>query len=550
VPTYTCRTVTCPFATMPPATDTAELLAASERARERGDHRAGVALAEEAVSQATAVGDIALEARALALVTIHRTRLDDVEAALAAGLAALDRFVQLGDIVGQVRVLSDLVLAHVNCGLTTEALEHGTEALRLARKSADPRALCWALCRVALVHDARNQPLEAVDLLERALVLARELDTDEEMFGCLNNLVVARTTAARNARANGTDAKHLLMVALDEAEQARHLAESTNNLHRATIIAFTRSSILVELSRFEDAFAALAGVLASAREHGFAGLELQAEIEYAVARRRSGDRDGALHMLTDLLPRVAARGEVAQQLAVRTALYEILKERGRFERALEHHEHVMILRLQHAEQVAGAQSRLLLGRLELDQARYQAELEHKRAEELHHMAHVDSLTGLANRRGVDTRVPEMVGAGHRSLAAAIIDIDHFKKINDSFGHDVGDRVLAKIGELLQAVTRRVDLAARTGGEEFLVVLVNISLDGCALICDRLRTAIARYDWGSVAPGLAVTVSIGLTEYSRNENERTWLARADSALYDAKRNGRDRLVTSRHASALS
>jgi diguanylate cyclase (GGDEF)-like protein len=210
----------------------------------------------------------------------------------------------------------------------------------------------------------------------------------------------------------------------------------------------------------------------------------------------------------------------------------------------------MSLRLQEAEQRAGIQSRMLLGRLELDQARHEAALEHRRAEELHQLAHYDSLTGLANRRAADARVPEMVSASHRSLVAAIIDVDHFKAINDTFGHAIGDRVLARIGELLRGATRRIDLAARTGGEEFLVVLVNISLAGCETICDRLRSAIASYNWGTVASGLRVTISVGLSELHRSENDEAWLARADRALYEAKQTGRDRLVTSRPADARS
>ncbi len=163
------------------------------------------------------------------------------------------------------------------------------------------------------------------------------------------------------------------------------------------------------------------------------------------------------------------------------------------------------------------------------------------------MAITDPLTGLYNRRYLETHLSNMIehyANRGKSLSVAAVDVDHFKAINDTHGHDIGDKVLQELGNRLRANTRSVDLCCRTGGEEFILVLPNTTADVAQLIAERLRKAIASK---SFAVGgkqlLPVTVSIGLSTLEGAEDtlERL-LKRADTALYQAKRDGRNRVTS--------
>jgi diguanylate cyclase (GGDEF)-like protein len=158
---------------------------------------------------------------------------------------------------------------------------------------------------------------------------------------------------------------------------------------------------------------------------------------------------------------------------------------------------------------------------------------------------VDELTGLANRRGylaylatVNDRSP-----GHSDdvrYAVMMIDVDHFKAVNDGFGHDVGDLVLARLGEVLAAHVRQTDLAARLGGDEFAIILADVLPGVPETRARHILQAVRSYPWHDLAAGLQVSVSIGVHHGSRNELP-SLLSDADRHLYQAKSRGRGRVA---------
>ena len=180
---------------------------------------------------------------------------------------------------------------------------------------------------------------------------------------------------------------------------------------------------------------------------------------------------------------------------------------------------------------------------ELEDASRQREL---LVEQLAHQASHDSLTGLPNRRAGDQRLAtalQQADAGHAPLSVAIVDVDRFKHINDRYGHQAGDRVLANVALQLQASLRRPSLfVARLGGEEFLVVLRDTPLPEAVGVLEQARREVAAL---RVAPGddasFGCTISIGVVERIGQEGADALLQRADAALYEAKRQGRDRVV---------
>jgi diguanylate cyclase (GGDEF)-like protein len=159
-------------------------------------------------------------------------------------------------------------------------------------------------------------------------------------------------------------------------------------------------------------------------------------------------------------------------------------------------------------------------------------------------AFTDHMTGLANRRRFERQLEREVGRtlryGH-PFSLLMIDIDNFKNLNDSFGHDVGDDAIRRIGKVLREGTRGIDLAARIGGEEFAVLLVETSQEGGIEVAERLRLAIRTLEIPSAGQ---ITASFGVAECPIDaQTANDILKAADVALYEAKRAGRDRVVPS-------
>jgi len=159
-------------------------------------------------------------------------------------------------------------------------------------------------------------------------------------------------------------------------------------------------------------------------------------------------------------------------------------------------------------------------------------------------SNTDPLTGLANRRSLEAflRAAQITSmeAG-TPLSILMIDIDHFKKFNDSYGHQVGDQVLRLVARVLQESVRECDLAARYGGEELIAVLPGAALDPCAEAAERIRRRIgeARLTRRTTGEELSsVTVSIGVAQFRMAESAEAMIERCDRALYEAKRSGRN------------
>jgi diguanylate cyclase (GGDEF)-like protein len=159
-----------------------------------------------------------------------------------------------------------------------------------------------------------------------------------------------------------------------------------------------------------------------------------------------------------------------------------------------------------------------------------------------HIADFDALTGLLQRGWVEGELPVTVrkhrDAG-RPLACMLLDIDHFKVINDTYGHPVGDEVLRNVADIIKRTIRCAD-AARYGGEEFLIV-AGCDADGAWRVAERVRKAIATHNWGSIGLERNVTASLGASMLTNEDSIDDWIARADRALYTAKRTGRNRAM---------
>jgi diguanylate cyclase (GGDEF)-like protein len=162
------------------------------------------------------------------------------------------------------------------------------------------------------------------------------------------------------------------------------------------------------------------------------------------------------------------------------------------------------------------------------------------------MATTDGLTGLTNHRTFQSRFEDLLQRAQRhnhKVALLLCDIDHFKGVNDNYGHPIGDEVLRRVARVLQEVPRKIDIPARYGGEEFAVILDNVDVPQAKAVAERIRIEISKIVVDTEKGPLTVTESIGVAAFPDDGNDRaTLIERADLALYHAKHSGRNRVVT--------
>lgn len=172
--------------------------------------------------------------------------------------------------------------------------------------------------------------------------------------------------------------------------------------------------------------------------------------------------------------------------------------------------------------------------------RYQ-EMQRELARDLRNSATHDALTGLPNRR---LMLEELQAAEHRrdsGFSLALLDVDHFKQINDAHGHDAGDQVLVRIAAMLRGQLRTDDICARWGGEEFLLLWPGVGIDAAVEIAERIRLAIERTPFEVQGRTMRLTVSIGVATHRAGRDSTDLIKRADFALYEAKHGGRNRTL---------
>jgi diguanylate cyclase (GGDEF)-like protein len=282
------------------------------------------------------------------------------------------------------------------------------------------------------------------------------------------------------------------------------------------------------------------------RQYHLRGFELTSSyanqlFTLATVRRHLGDTRRARQSLDECRQLCAEHGYTEIAVRVQREMAELHAADGDYPAAFEAHKafHAAEQKLHSQQREAQARNR---------QAMFETAEANQNAEHFREQARRDPLTGLRNRRYLDEHVPALIDeavAACMPLTVAMIDLDHFKRINDALSHDAGDRVLVTIADLLeQAMT--AGFAARMGGEEFVMVLPGTALADAAPRLEELRITIGSYDWQPITGDLPVTVSIGAASTEDLDPDRasqsTLFVEADRNLYGAKHAGRNRVVT--------
>jgi diguanylate cyclase (GGDEF)-like protein len=497
-----------------------------------------------------------------------------------------------GAVDAEMQMCFYTAVAHHALGEDSRARERAQRTERLAQDAGE---LVWqsrALARQGMVHHDLGHVEDAVDLLTRAAELRQEADDragTADVLTMLGTVYTAMPHFAPQAAGVLTQARRLWLAAGDPDRASIALA------HLARTFVETSRRLAQENPRGARASARRALALATdavgeADAAGLSRTAIDARFTVATAHLLASDLaaasavlDTAASMLADfpsngqqiVLHRIRAQVALAQgrahaaaaeasagltvceamrRPAERTELLRVLvaasEETGDLAGALRalHELHELTVRLTDA--MAERRAMLLGSRMEIEQAERQAESERRRSEALeernarlaHEAAH-DPLTGLANRRALDRELAARAEAG-RPFAVGLVDVDHFKRVNDTWSHQVGDEVLIRVAATLRDVLRRDDLAARYGGEEFALLLDGLDDRVAREVCERVRAAVAEIAWDGPMSGERLTVSIGVAAHATGVAVEAVLAGADAALYEAKAGGRDQVRVGR------
>lgn len=527
--------------------DLDELLVRSERARSRGSYREGRRLAERVVAVVTVTGDDTRLSTALRLIANQSLRLGDIEGSARAGSQAVVVAERLRDAPAEVDALNLLAFAYMQLALYDEALAAIERSIERVGALPDRELRSGTYNRAGTIRSAMGDFAAAGELFDRART---ELDTlaeggdevsSETMFCLLTNTADLVLETARAGEPVEPDA---LREGVARSDHALDLAQVAENPYRQALSHLNSGGLSVYLGDDEAARRSLDAAATISREHGYRGLEMGCLELKALHAQRRGLHTEALEVfaaVVELAEETADSGVLARAHQSASESWEAV---GDFRAALESYRRFHDLETAQRTQTAEVRSRLVGMTVELQQLRSEAA-------ELGRRAHEDSLTGLANRRSFDESLPGLLARARPEdwICVCLIDVDHFKLVNDTHGHAVGDVVLRNLGQLLREEVRRDDLLARIGGEEFaLVCLLRRPADGERFGDGlRQRAAGARkrvegYDWTSVAPGLAVTVSVGaaMSRGSDGIAAADLMVAADELLYAAKAAGRNRI----------
>ncbi len=494
---------------------------------------------------------------------------------------------------GLARCLGRLALLQMTTGATHEGLLTGRQAISLALERGLRGVAMTALANIGAGLLDMGDPLGAIEHLAQALDLADEAERRADVAHVLGNLAEAFAAvgdlpaaeryaelAVQTADQDSSPAARLVgRLVLAQTHQARgdHHAAVVMSLEIEELCARTgyalarpgalaiRMASLRALGRPAEAVAAAdalagepderagVGFRSIVRERLLANLDLGADDAVQV------DAAQVLSYADDHSPVRAVAHEALAAVARRAG--DHLEEADQLRRAL------AVTRAAHLEE-SKRRNLAIRSRAEVTRAEYDAAEHRRRTSQLqleldtveaHHadlvaaesnradlIAHLerladeDPLTGLPNRRRMERALIEAPSYLPPEASFALIDVDHFKSVNDRYGHIVGDRVLARLARLFTRGTRPADLVARVGGEEFAVLLAD-EVGKTAYALERLRGVVADEHWGDLAPGLQVTVSIGIVPLRPGEPLVVALERADRPLYDAKASGRNQVV---------
>lgn len=483
-------------------------------------------------SSAEKSGSADLMAASLCEIAWTCFKMGDPEQGLECAIGAKWLWRRLGNAEEIARALAVEAFLFLDLGFGDEAFELSGEALELAQSLDAPAILAFALNVRGVVLSVCQESELALTLLEQAVDLAGiDGNRTAAAFYTLN-LGFAHSKMAELA-AKLEENERLAeqrALAIEHSTAAIRLAEQAGDLWTLRVALCNSAEFMSADGRNHEAIALLdrwAGL------PGEASPSLHAHHLYTIGlvRHALGQFRQAEEACQNALALAESAGQIDHQVNAAQALSRILEARGDTAAALSMHRLYHNLFVRQSGEAVRRRARVEEIRTEADRLR-------ARAAELADLALSDPLTGIANRRSFDQILDRLAG---NALSVAIVDLDHFKLVNDRHTHIAGDAVLQRVARIMVDQIATHGHVARLGGEEFALIFPEAPLATAAAFCEGVRVAIGNADWDKLAPGMKVTVSIGVAAGDGMRPTGELMQLADSRLYLAKSAGRDRVV---------
>jgi diguanylate cyclase (GGDEF)-like protein len=533
--------------------DAEEKLAQAERLSRSGLPISAIVLAEQVRNEALASGSQHVYALSVSQLSWYYFMTARYEQGAVHALEAIEIWQVIGDAVREATCRC--YYAWQLCQMGMPGAEHeAMQALRQAEKAGDPAALSLAQNTVAVVLWMYKQFELALDFSTQAVALARSIGDPVTLGwwlindGAIRGDQAAMKAALGDGSALASDTDHARRI----TQEALTLALAHQDHWGARICLGNLAEFALHVGDTDRAMAHMEhwrqlpgelGDRAITHYHHYTGLVLAAQgrIDEAIVALRTGIEHA--DRVNDLECGVPGCKAIA----------EAYERKGDFQMALHWHRAFHDHYVRYSTHIAQRSARVAATQYETEQLRNQTETARRQAQALEvsnleltqetdrlKKANLeDPLTGLYNRRALENALAETQKAGS-AYALAVLDVDHFKRINDRFSHLAGDEVLRQIARILSGLTRKGEFLARFGGEEFVLLMPGMGSVEAVVLCERLRSAIEAWNWGEQTPELQVTISIGIASTTGTDDPTAILAAADARLYQAKANGRNRV----------
>ena len=443
----------------------------------------------------------------------------------------------LNDPKGEASCINNLGLVLQNMGEFAQAMEKHLEALAIREELGDRSEQSLSLTNIANICNWSGQYRSALKYHLRALRIRVELDDPRGKADSMANLGLVHMALGRPEEAQGYYFDALRIY--EELGDLNGIGNCSNNIGIS----------MVDIGRLDDALTHYDRALSSYRQRGHRGGEAGTLVNLGKLRMERGELDEASTAFNGSLELARDTGDTYVIMNVLSSMADLCELREDYRLALEYHRESDRLRSKLRDsEVFSTLSRLEQRRLEetVRESRRRESRLTERQEAYRELSMTDPLTGVLNRRHFMEEAGDAVSTAMSSgsaLSLAMVDIDSFKEINDGHGHQVGDRVMIRVCELLRSCIRPDDLLARYGGDEFVVLFRHCPPEVASGILGRVLTELRQDAVETLPPG-AVTLSCGVAGLGEHDlmasDLDSLIATADSRLYLAKNGGRDRI----------